>query len=86
MPNGSVAGELAESWEATPDAATWEFKLRKGVEFHNGKSLEAQDVVESVPDVQGQRPVICAPDGDYLACGRLNVSESAHINTGKVLA
>tara|TARA_B100000131_G_scaffold317991_1_gene361010 strand:+ start:470 stop:2041 length:1572 start_codon:yes stop_codon:yes gene_type:complete len=48
MPNGSVAGELAESWEATPDAATWEFKLRKGVEFHNGKSLEAQDVVESI--------------------------------------
>jgi len=38
-PSGELAPELVESWEATPDAATWRFKLRKGVEFHNGKTL-----------------------------------------------
>lgn len=39
--------ELAESWEASKDAKTWTFHLRKGVEFHNGKTLTARDVVYS---------------------------------------
>jgi peptide/nickel transport system substrate-binding protein len=46
--NGEIQPDLAESWEASPDAKTWVFKLRDGVEFHNGKSLTAEDVVASV--------------------------------------
>lgn len=46
-PDNQLRPELAESWEASADAATWTFKLRKGVEFTNGKSLEAQDVVDT---------------------------------------
>ena len=42
---GNPVPELAESWESSPDAAQWVFKLRKGVEFHNGKTLDAEDVV-----------------------------------------
>ena len=34
---------LAESWKQI-DATTWEFKLRKGVKFHNGDELTSQDV------------------------------------------
>ena len=45
---GKLVPELAESWEASGDAATWRFKLRKGVEFSNGKSLEAEDVIASM--------------------------------------
>jgi peptide/nickel transport system substrate-binding protein len=41
-------GELAESWESDPGAQDWTFRLRKGVEFHNGKSFEATDVVYSI--------------------------------------
>ncbi len=48
MPDGSVTGELAESFEASADAATWTFKLRKGVEFHNGKTLDAEDIIHSI--------------------------------------
>ena len=46
--------ELAESWESTPDAKKWIFKLRKGVEFHNGKSLDAEDVVFSINHHSGK--------------------------------
>ncbi len=53
-PSGELAPELAESWEATPDAATWRFKLRKGVEFHNGKTLDANDVVASFNHHRGE--------------------------------
>jgi len=34
---------LATSWKAVNDT-TWEFKLRKGVKFHNGDPLTADDV------------------------------------------
>ena len=40
--------ELAESWEAEPGAKVWHFNLRKDAEFHNGKSLDADDVVYSL--------------------------------------
>jgi len=46
-PDGKVVGDVAESFEASPDAKTWVVKLKKGVEFHNGKSLEAADVIAS---------------------------------------
>lgn len=52
--DGQLRGELAESWEATPDAATWTFKLRSGVEFHNGKTLDANDVVASINHHRGE--------------------------------
>ena len=48
LPNGDVVGELAESWEASADASQWRFKLRRGVEFHNGKSLTPEDVIWSI--------------------------------------
>ena len=38
---------LAASWRAL-DATTWEFKLRRGVRFHDGSELTAQDVVFSI--------------------------------------
>jgi peptide/nickel transport system substrate-binding protein len=45
---GHAIAELAESWESTPDAVTWTFKLRKDVEFHNGKTMDAEDVIYSL--------------------------------------
>ena len=53
-PSGELIGELAESWSPSADAATWTFKLRKGVEFHNGKSLDANDVVASFNHHRGE--------------------------------
>ena len=51
---GELIPDLAESWEATPDAKTWTFKVRQGVEFHNGKTLDAADVVASINHHRGE--------------------------------
>ena len=61
-PDGSLIGELAESFEASPDARVWTFELHKGVEFHNGKTLEAEDVIYSINHHRG-------PDTKSVATG-----------------
>ena len=38
---------LAESWES-PDDLTWRFRLRSGARFHDGRPVEAEDVVASL--------------------------------------
>lgn len=53
--NGDLVPELAESWESNADASRWVFKIRKGVEFHNGKSLTSQDVVDSLNHHYGEK-------------------------------
>lgn len=52
-PEGELVGDLAENWEASADAATWTFKLRKGVEFSNGKTVTARDVIASLNHHRG---------------------------------
>lgn len=41
---GKLVPALAESWTVSPDGLTWTFKLRSGVRFHHGKTLDAGDV------------------------------------------
>ena len=44
----AVQPALAKSYEASPDLMTWTFHLRQGVKFHDGSSLDANDVVTSL--------------------------------------
>jgi peptide/nickel transport system substrate-binding protein len=39
---------LAESWKPNDSGTVWTFKLRKGVKFHSGGELKAEDVVASI--------------------------------------
>lgn len=48
LADGSLVGEIAESWETSTDAKTWTFHIRKGVTFHDGRPLTADDVVASL--------------------------------------
>lgn len=55
-PDMKLRPGLAVSWEGNKTADEWVFKIRKGVTFHNGKPLTAQDVVYTIhrvlnPDV-----------------------------------
>jgi peptide/nickel transport system substrate-binding protein len=40
--------ELAESFEPNSDATEWTFKIRKGVDWHDGSKFSADDVVYSM--------------------------------------
>lgn len=53
-PDGQVVPELAEHWEASPDARVWTFRLRQGVTFSNGRDLTAEDVIASYNHHRGE--------------------------------
>jgi oligopeptide transport system substrate-binding protein len=43
----TITPALAEFWRASRDGLTWTFTLRKGVKFHHGREVTADDVVYS---------------------------------------
>jgi ABC-type transport system substrate-binding protein len=43
-----VVGNLAESWTVSPDGLLYTFNIKKGVKFHNGDPLTAQDFLYSI--------------------------------------
>ena len=47
-PNNKQIPSLFKSWEASAGATKWVFKVQDGVTFHNGKTLDAEDIVYSV--------------------------------------
>ena len=71
--DGSVIPELAESWEASGDAAEWTFKLRDA-RFHDGSTVTAKDVLASINFHRGEdsksaaKPILEAI-GDMTAVG-----------------
>ena len=47
-PNGDLTPAIAESYEVSENRMTYTFHLREGVQFHNGKTVTAEDVVYSI--------------------------------------
>ena len=46
--NAKVKPQMVESWTESPDKRLWTFKLRKGLEFHDGKPVTGEDVIASL--------------------------------------
>jgi peptide/nickel transport system substrate-binding protein len=53
MPGQALAPSLAESWTVSPDNLSYEFVLRRGVKFHNGDPVTAEDVKFSFDRYRG---------------------------------
>ena len=52
-PGQKMGPSLAESWRESPDGKTYEFKLRRGLTFHNGDPVTAEDVKFSFERYKG---------------------------------
>ncbi|MFG6558983.1 ABC transporter substrate-binding protein [Sulfitobacter sp. 1A15299] len=55
--NGEVQPNLATSWEVSDDGLTYTFMLAEGVTFHDGSTLDAEDVVYSFDRAMGEDSV-----------------------------
>jgi peptide/nickel transport system substrate-binding protein len=44
LPGQKMGNSLAESWTESPDGLAYQFKLRRGLKFHNGDPVTADDV------------------------------------------
>ena len=59
-PDSKPVPGLAESWRLVDDT-TWEFKLRRGVKFHDGSEFTAEDVAWSIDRI----PLIANSPGRF---------------------
>ncbi len=45
---GNIKPQMVDTYETSKDGKTWTFKLRAGLEFHDGKAVTSEDVVASL--------------------------------------
>lgn len=69
---GKAVPALAKSWEPSADASTWTFTIRRGVNFHDGKVLTADDVVKTLLRHSDAKSEIgCSWDAQILQGGQI---------------
>jgi peptide/nickel transport system substrate-binding protein len=70
--NLNLVGDLAESWQVSPDGLTITFKLRRGVKWHDGAPFSARDVLFTYQTmIDPKTPT--AYSGDYLQVKKAEV-------------
>jgi peptide/nickel transport system substrate-binding protein len=46
--HGKIKPQMVDTWTVSADNRLWTFKLRKGLEFHDGKPVTGEDVIASI--------------------------------------
>ena len=54
-PQFNIQPALAESWDTSPNGLTYTYRFRKGVSFHDGSTMTADDVVFSIDRIMADR-------------------------------
>jgi peptide/nickel transport system substrate-binding protein len=71
-----IVGDLAESWNVSPDRLTYTFKLRPNILFHDGSKLTSADVKASYERVvHPPAGVVSARKVDYAAVASIDTPD-----------
>lgn len=75
-PDWEITPRLAESYTISPDGMEITFKLKKGVKFHNGREMTAQDVKYSFERLKGEDS---PKAGDYKNISKIEVVDDSTV-------
>ena len=87
-PKLNIVGDLAESWDVSPDGMTYTFHLRRDAKFHNGKPVTAHDVkwsMERAANPLTAAPVVDEYLGDIVGVGKRLDSDSLEVEGVRVI-
>ena len=73
---GGVGPGVAHEWGIDPDGSSWTFRIREGLEFHNGEVLDAHDVKFSLERTMYHEESVVG-DGNRLSRQLRQPSEEA---------
>ena len=76
--SGAVIPGLAKSWEISEDGLTYTFMLNEGVTFHDGTTMDAEDVKFSLDRI-GAEDSANAQKALYAAIAEVNVIDSTTV-------
>jgi peptide/nickel transport system substrate-binding protein len=75
-----IRGDLARSWEASPDGRTYTFRLHDNVRFHDGSRLTAEDIKASYERIwQPPQGVVSARRSFWADLDRIDVTDQTTV-------
>ena len=84
----AIVGDLAETWEVSPDGRTTTFRLNPNAKFHNGRTVTANDVKWSIeratsPETEAFNASVFL--GDIIGVQQRIVGESTEVSGVQVI-
>ena len=76
-----VLPNVAASWEVSPDAKVFTFKLRKGMKWSDGKAFTADDVVFAIEDCAKNSDLYKSVPSPYVIGGKAGLCEKVDETT-----